>query len=165
VKKNWRFLAKSFLISVLVFCALPYINSGYEFVLSLTMAAGIPTPQTISELPYISSPGLCPFFIFMLSTPNLSIKRRAIAMVVGVAVYLGLDLLMTLVWIPYIQTPKMTLMNMGGHYAYYVLAFYILPFLLWFAFAFRQIEELFKKTKAGSTRPRVLKLPAALKTN
>ena len=144
MKKNWLFLSRAVLISVFVFLVLPYLNSGYEFVLSLVTTAEVPTSQAIKGLPYVSSPGLCPFFIFILSTPQLSIRRRIIAMLAGVAIFLGVDLLMTFVWVPYLQTPKPSLINMGGHYGYYVTAFYILPFLLWFVFAFRQIEELFR---------------------
>ena len=144
MKIDSRFLAKVLLVSIVVFVVLPYITSGYQFILSLVTTGEMPTKQSVEALRYVSSPGLCPFFIFILVTPNLSIKKRTAAMLSGVAVLLGVDLVMTLIWVPYLETPAPSLMNMGAHYAYYVLVYYLLPFLLWFVFAFRQVEGYFR---------------------
>lgn len=147
MKKNWRFLAKAIAISVVVFAALPYIETCYQYALMY-----ITSTQESKNLSYVSAPGLCPFFIFILATPKLSIRRRIIALLSGITIFLTLDLLMTLVWLPYFQTTRPSLRNMGSHYGWYVIAYYILPFVMWFGFAFRQIEEFFRGITAENSQ-------------
>jgi hypothetical protein len=147
VKKNWLFLAKTIAISVGVFAVQPYIETCYLY--ALMYATNTPASE---NLPYVSAPGLCPFFIFILATPKLSTSRRIIALLSGITIFLALDLIMTLVWVPYFQTMRPSLRNMGSHYGYYVAAYYILPFLVWFGFAFRQIEEFFLGVTAENSK-------------
>jgi len=139
VNVDWKFATKVILTSVVVFLVLPYLTNGYEFALG-----HITGTHALSELPYVSSQGLCPFLVFIFMTPRLGVMRRLIAVTSGLIGFFAIDLIMTLIWIPYLESPRPSLRNMGVHYGYYVVVYYVLPFLLWFVFAFRQIETLFK---------------------
>ena len=148
MKKNWQFIARVIFTSVAVFAALSYIETCYLY--ALMCATGIADSK---NLPYVSAPGLCPYLIFILVTPRLSWNRRCVAIIAGMVAFLALDLVMTWVWVPYFQTSRPSLRNMGSHYGYYVVAYYLFPFLIWFAFAFRQIESFFRGTsESGVSR-------------
>jgi hypothetical protein len=137
------FLVKLLLFSlVLIPVLLAFITSGQ-----------IPTLQAMSTLPYVGSKNLYTFFILILATPGLSIKKRIIGIVAAIALFLLIDLLMTFVWLPYFQNPEPSRTNEIVWYAWYISVRYILPFLLWFVFAFKQIEGLFRAAQPLEKNP------------
>jgi len=144
VKKILPFLARLVIISLLFVPVLPFFHQSYKFVLALTTTATMPTSSMLESLPYDGSNNLYTFLVLILAIPGMEIKKRAIAIVTGIALFLFADCFMTAVWIPYLRTPRPSLANMAVSYGWLVVAHYLLPFLLWLAFAFRQIERLFR---------------------
>lgn len=104
----------------------------------------MPTSEMMDALPYDGSNNLYTFLVLILAIPGMEIKKRVIGIVTGIALFIFTDFFMTAVWIPYLKTPGPSLANMAVAYGWLVVAHYLLPFLLWLAFAFRQIEGLFR---------------------
>jgi hypothetical protein len=144
VKKILPFLARLLVISLLFIPLLPLFHQSYKFVLAIITTATMPTSEMMDSLPYDGSNNLYTFFVLILAIPGMEIKKRLIGIVTGIALFLFTDFFMTAVWIPYLKTPSPSLANMAVAYGWLVVAHYLLPFLLWLAFAFRQIEGLFR---------------------
>jgi hypothetical protein len=144
VKKLLLFLARLLLISLLFVPVLPQLHQSYKFVLAFMTTATLPTNEMIASLPYVGSNNLYTFLVLILAIPGLGIKRRVVGIVTGIIMFLLTDFFMIAVWIPYLKTPRPSLSNLAVSYGWNVVAHHLLPFLLWFAFAFRQIERLFR---------------------
>ena len=144
MKKLLPFLVRLLVISLLFIPVLPLFHQTYKFVLSCMTMAQMPTKEMMEALPYDGSNNLYTFLVLMLATPGLRIKNRFIGILTGIWLFLLTDFFMMAVWIPYLRTPRPSLANMAVSYGWLVVAHYLLPFLLWLAFAFRQIEGLFK---------------------
>ena len=54
------------------------------------------------------------------------------------------DYFMAGVWLPHLKPVRMTLGSMAVAYGYIVVVHYLLPFLLWFTFSFREIEKVLR---------------------
>jgi len=144
VKKILPFLARLVVISLLFVPVLPFFHQSYKFVLALTTTATMPTSSMLESLPYDGSNNLYTFLVLILAIPGMEIKKRLIGIVTGIGLFLFVDFFMIAIWIPYLITPRLSLANMAVSYGWLVVAHYLLPFLLWLAFAFRQIERLFR---------------------
>jgi len=144
VKKILPFLARLLVISLLFIPVLPFFNQSYKFVLAFITTATMPSVEMMESLPYDGSNNLYTYLVLILAIPGMNIKKRLIGIVTGIALFLCADFFMTAVWIPYLKTPRPSLANMAVSYGWLVVAHYLLPFLLWLAFAFRQIEGLFR---------------------
>ncbi len=99
------------------------------------------------ELPYDGSGYLYTFLILILGVPGLSVKKRIIGVITGICLFVGADFFMAGVWLGYMKPEKMSLGSMAVEYGYIVFVHYLLPFLLWLAFAFREIEGLMRGVK------------------
>jgi len=144
VKRLLPFLARLIVISLLFIPLLPFLHTSYKFVLALVTTASMPTEEMMASLPYDGSSKLYTFLVLLLASPGLKIKKKVVGVVTGIAMFLLADFFMTAVWLPYLKTPTPSLANMAISYGWLVVAHYLLPFLLWFLFAFKQIERLFK---------------------
>ena len=144
MKKILPFLARLVIISLLFVPVLPFFHQSYKFVLALTTTATMPTSEMMANLPYDGSNNLYTFLVLILAIPGMEIKKRLIGIVTGIGLFLFVDFFMIAIWIPYLKTPRLSLANMAVSYGWLVVAHYLLPFLLWLAFAFRQIERLFR---------------------
>jgi hypothetical protein len=144
VKKLLPFLARLVVVSLLLVPFLPLLHRAYAAVLALGAPAGT------TALRYDGSGNLYTYLVLILAIPGLELRKRAIAAAVGIGAFLGADLFMTAVWTPYLRTPRPSLANMAVSYGWLVVAHYLLPFLLWLAFAFRQIERLLPERKCGN---------------
>lgn len=151
MKRILPFLARLVVISLLLVPLLPALHYYYRFVLALVATASMPTTESMAALTYDASNNLYTFLVLILAIPGLAIRRRLVAVGAGVALFLFADLFMTAVWLPYLRTPRPSLANMAISYGWLVVAHYLLPFLLWFAFAFREIEKLFRGEAAENT--------------
>ena len=149
MKKILPFLARLVVISLLFVPVLPYFHQSYRFVLALITTASLPTSAMMGTLPYDGSNNLYTFLVLILAIPGMKIKKRLIAIVTGIALFLLADFFMIAIWIPYLKTPRLSLANMAVSYGWLVVAHYLLPFLLWFAFSFREIDRLFRGEKEG----------------
>ncbi|MBK5275677.1 MAG: hypothetical protein JJE30_11570 [Desulfuromonadales bacterium] len=144
MKKILPFLARLLVISLLFVPVLPYFHQSYKFVLTLITTESMPTSEMMNSLPYDGSNNLYTYLVLILAIPGMEIKKRVIGIVTGIALFLFVDFFMMAIWIPYLKTPRPSLANMAVSYGWLVVAHYLLPFLLWLAFAFRQIEGLFR---------------------
>ncbi len=144
MKRFLPFLARLVVISLLFVPILPLLHRSYLFVLALMTTMTVPTNETMATLPYDGFNNLYTFFVLVLATPGLMMRRRMIGVATGIVAFLGTDVFMSAVWLPYLKTPQPSLANMAVSYGWLVVAHYLLPFLLWFAVALRQIEELFR---------------------
>lgn len=149
MKKLLPFLARVGVLSLLSIPLLPLFQDGYRFVLGLVATAALPTEDVLASLRYDGSKNLFTFLILMLGIGGGAPRRRVIAILSGIGVFLLADFFMTVVW-PLLMTPRPSLANMAVSYGWLVVAHYLLPFLLWFAFAFREIEELFTPRPGSS---------------
>lgn len=144
MKKLLPFLARLVVISLLFIPVLPLFHQSYKFVLVFITTATMPKSEMMMSLPYDGSNNLYTFLVLILATPGLEIRKRIIGVVTGIGMFLFADFFMTAVWVPYLKTPAPSLANMAVSYGWLVVAHYLLPFLLWLAFAFGEIEKLFR---------------------
>jgi len=142
VKRLLPFLARLLGISLLFVPALPLLHQSYKYVLALVTNASMPTTEMMEAIPYDGSGNLYTFLVLILAIPGMAIRKRVIGVVTGIALFLFADYFMAAVWIPYLKTPRPSLANMAVSYGWLVVAHYLLPFLLWIVFGFRQIEEI-----------------------
>jgi len=160
VKKLLQFLVRVTVISLLFIPLLPLFHSFYRFVLVLVATAALPTAAALASLQYDGSANLFTFLVLILGVQGLPPGKRVAAVVAGSGLFLFSDFFMTVIW-PYLRTPRPSLANMAVSYGWLVLAHYLLPFLLWFAFAFREIEQLFRgDAGAGEARACPVRQPA-----
>lgn len=144
MKKLLPYLTRLVIISLLFLPVLSPLHQAYQFVLVAITSGTMPTEEMMKALPYDGSGNLYTFLVLILATPGLEIRKRGIGVVTGIGMFLFVDFFMTAIWQPYLKTPQPSLMNMAVSYGWLVVAHYLLPFLLWLLFAFRQIERLFR---------------------
>ena len=149
MKKLLLFLARLLVISLLFVPALPSLHQYYQFVLAVITTSAMPTKEVMKNLPYDGSNNLYTFLVLLLAIPGMEIKKRAIGVVTGIALFLFADFFMTAVWIPCLKTLQPSLANMAVSYGWLVVAHYLLPFLLWIVLAYRQIEEMCNRQLQG----------------
>ena len=142
MKRVLLFLVRLIIISVLLVPLLSLFHYLYAAILMSLLDAA--TTGTRAPLPYDASRNMYTFIVLILATPGLAIKKRVLAVGSGVGLFLSADVFMMAVWTPYLKTPQPSLANMAVSYGWPVVAHYLLPFLLWFAFAFRQVERMFR---------------------
>ncbi len=151
MKRLLPFLARLVVISLLLLPVLSVFHQFYKFVLAFITTATMPTSEIMNSLPYDSSNNLYIFFVLILAIPGMKIKKRVIGIVTGIALFLCTDFFMTSIWTPYLMTPRPSLTNLSVPYGWNVFTHHLLPFLLWFGFAFKQIDSLFRQEAATSS--------------
>jgi hypothetical protein len=144
VKKLAPFLLRLVVISLLFVPLLPLFHRFYTSIQLFVSTAAIGSEGTLGSLPYDGFNNLYTFVVLILGIPGLAMKKRFIGIITGAGLFLFADFFMTVIWPTYLKTPRPSLANMAVSYGWLVVAHYLLPFLLWLAFAFRQIEVLFK---------------------
>ena len=153
MKKLSIFLLRLIFVSLLLDPVLPPFHQAYKFVLALITTASVPTVEIITAVPpYDSISNIYTYFILILGTPSIPIKKRVVGIVTGIAVFLTGDIFMTSVWTPFMQTPGTSLLNMVIPYSWNFASHYLMPFLLWLAFAFKEIEQLFRGEIVKATK-------------
>lgn len=153
MKKLLPFLVRLIIISLLFVPLLPLFRQSYQSVLTFFSAAAMPGGEPPVSLTYDSSNNLYTFLVLLLGIPGVALRKRIIGIVTGIGLFLFADFFMTAIWPLYLKTPRPSLANMAVSYGWLVLAHYLLPFLLWFAFAFREIELLFRGVAANEKTP------------
>jgi hypothetical protein len=153
VNRLLPFLARLVVVSLLFVPFLTPLRTGYTTALKFVATAALPAGFVLDNLRYDSFNNLYTCLVLILSTPGLKLPRRLTGVVTGVGLFLAIDLFMAVVWPLYLKTPRPSLANMAVSYGWLVTAHYLLPFLLWFVFAFREIDRLFRGASPGETRP------------
>ena len=121
----------------------------YKRVLTLLTTGEMLTTEMSNALNYDSAGSLYTFLILLLSIPGMEVRKRIIGVVVGITLFLCADSFMTAIWMPYLETHRQTIVSMAVSYGWVVVAHYLLPFLLWIVFAYRQIEAMCKVKMQG----------------
>ncbi len=155
MKKFLLFLARLVAVSLLLVPLLPLFRDSYRSILTSVVAAMLGGEAPVS-LTYDGSNNLYTFLVLLLGIPGVALRKRIIGIVTGIGLFLFADFFMTAIWPLYLKTPRPSLANMAVSYGWLVLAHYLLPFLLWFAFAFREIELLFRGVTANEKTPHQL---------
>ncbi len=143
MKKLLPFLVRLLVVSLLFVPLLPLFRNSYRSVLTFFSAAAM-RGEVPGSLPYDGSNNLYTFLVLLLGIPGVALRKRIIGIVTGIGLFLFADFFMAVIWPLYLKTPRPSLANMAVSYGWLVVAHYLLPFLLWFAFAFREIELLFR---------------------
>ena len=138
MKKLLPFLLRLIVVSLLFVPVLSVLHSAYKIMVALL------SNTTVDSLPFDGSGYLYTFLILILGVPGLPIKKRIVGVITGICLFICADYFMAGIWIPHLKPVRMTLGSMAVSYGYIVVVHYLLPFLLWLAFAFRQIEQLFR---------------------
>ncbi len=144
MKKLAFFLLRLVVISLVFVPLLPPFHHAYTSILTFASATAIGGGESLGALPYDGSNNLYTFIVLILGIPGLAPRKRIVGAVTGIGMFLFADFFMTVIWPAYLKTPRPSLANMAVSYGWLVVAHYLLPFLLWFAFAFREIELLFR---------------------
>jgi hypothetical protein len=102
--------------------------------------------RPLKQIAYVSSDALYPFFVLILATPGLGVKRRVISILVAILVALAIDFTMISVWgtYPFKQEPNPTLAHIWAGETWRMTTRWLLPILLWLVVAYRQIDRLVK---------------------
>jgi hypothetical protein len=139
VKRPLLFLAKLLLFSLLLMPVFYWFDKGYFFLIK---AAHL---RPLKQIAYVSSEALYPFFVLVLATPKLGIKKRVISIVAATVLAFMIDLTMIYVWgtFPFKQEPIPTLGHIWAGNSWQMVMHWLLPILFWMVIAYRQIEELF----------------------
>jgi len=142
MKRKLLFLAKLTIFSLLLLPVMPYFYRAYQYAVSLITTGEIARATSAQGVPYDHSSSLYPFLVLVLATPKLSITRRILGIVGGIALYLLIDATMTGIWkeFPFVGIPKPTSMHVYVSRGWAMAAHWFLPFLLWFTVSYRQIE-------------------------
>ena len=140
MKRPLLFLCKLLLISLVLIPVFNLFDRGYLHIIQYANL----TP--LKQVAYVSSDALYPFFVLMVVTPGLSVKRRAIGIAMAIILALTIDLTMIYVWrtYPFKQELNPTTMHIWAGETWHMTMRWLLPILLWLVIAYRQIEELFK---------------------
>ena len=148
MKRPLLFLCKLLLISLVLIPVFNLFDYGYLHVIQYANL----TP--LKQVAYVSSDALYPFFVLILATPGLSMKRRGIGIVVAISLALTIDLTMIHVWrtYPFKQELHPTLAHIWAGETWHMTMRWLLPILLWLVVAYRQVEELFKGQMQGRGR-------------
>lgn len=147
-KKFLPFLLRLALISLLFVPVLSPLHEAYLFTVALVSFLEIPSGAI--SLTHDGFNNLYTFLVLILAIPGMSARKRIVGVGTGIAAFILADSFMTGVWLPYLKTPRPSLVNMAVSYGWLVVAHYLLPFLLWLSFAFREIEALLRQQQDSS---------------
>ncbi|QXE92399.1 hypothetical protein KP001_07715 [Geomonas subterranea] len=141
MKRVILFLGKILLFSLLLMPAVGWFEGIYQGVLQ----AGIATPRTI---PFAGGRAILLFFVLILATPDVTVKKRCAGIFGAILLYLLIDRLMIYLWgvLPYAQKPGAAAQAFYTQ-VYYMFMHWLLPFLLWLLIAFREVEEVLRMPK------------------
>ena len=131
------FLGKLVLFSLLSLPTVKWFDGAYQGILQLGVA-------DTRDIPFMSAHLLYLYFVLLLATPGLGLRRRLVGIATGLFLYLLLDRLMIPVWkaLPYTQKPGTVPAKEFYTNVYYMVMHWMLPFLLWIVIAYRQIEGM-----------------------
>ena len=150
MKTRLTFLVLLILLSLLLFLLRDWLALVYQTLLLLLCSLVLPAEQQSVNLGYESSLRLIPYFALLFATPGLVWKRRLMMTVVGLLIFIAIDMLIILVW----QSPpapfahgQVSFAHLLSSLVWDMLGHWLLPFLLWLIAVHRQFGEVF--TPAG----------------
>ncbi len=146
MKVKLLFLFKLLVISLALFLCLGWIEKGYQILLLLALSVILPPDQSAVSLDYASYLRLIPFLALMLATPRVTIARRVVVILVGLIIFIAIDIASILTWGSF-PSSQSTAAHLIFSQIWKTTGQWILPFLLWFIAVYRDIDELFVAEK------------------
>ena len=142
MKVKLLFLLKLLVISLALFLCLGWIEKGYQIILLLALSVLLPPDQSAVSLYYASYLRLIPFLALMLATPRIKVSRRMIVILVGLIIFIAIDIASILVWGSF-PNSQSTATHLIFSQIWKTTGQWILPFLMWFIAIYKDIGELF----------------------
>ena len=142
MKVKLLFLLKLLIISLILFVFLGWIERGYQIILLLLLSLLLPPDQNAVSLDYASYLRLIPFLALMLATPRIKVTRRVIVLLIGIAIFIVIDVASILVWGSF-PNSQSTAIHLIFSQIWKTTGQWILPFLFWFIAVYKDIGELF----------------------
>ena len=142
MKVKLLFLLKLLIISLAFFLCLGWIEKGYQIILLLALSVLLPPDQSAVSLDYASYLRLIPFLALMLATPRIKVGRRVFVILIGLVIFMAIDVGSILVWGSF-PNQQSTAAHLIFSQIWKTTGQWILPFLLWFIAVYKDIGELF----------------------
>ena len=142
MKVKLLFLLKLLIISLVLFLCLGWIEKGYQIILLLVLSLLLPPDQSAVSLDYASYLRLIPFLALMLATPKIKVGRRVIVILIGLAIFIIIDIASILAWGDF-PNSQSTAAHLIFSQIWKTTGQWILPFLFWFIAIYSDIGELF----------------------
>lgn len=145
MKVKLLFLLKLLLFSLVLFAFQGWIEKGYKLILLLICSLLLPPEQNAVRLEYASYVWMIPFLALMLATPRITVTRRISVILIGLVVFISIDIASILAWgrFPHSQS---TAAHVISSQVWKTTGQWILPLLLWFIAIHRDIGELFSSS-------------------
>lgn len=122
---------------------MPRLDFAFRYLQVLLTSHLHPDYALMSQLFFVSASKLIPFFLLILATPRLSALRRLAGIAVAVILYFSMDMAMVAMWrVPPFQVPAPTTMHIVSCFGWDMIGRWLIPYLLWFLMADRQIRQL-----------------------
>jgi hypothetical protein len=93
------------------------LHTAYKFVVVSISNAAIPAREVLQ---HDGSGYLYTFLILILGVPGLPIKKRVVAVITGICLFIFADYFMLGIWIPHLKPSRLTLASMAVTYGYVV---------------------------------------------
>ena len=142
MKVKLLFLLKLLIISLAFFLCLGWIEKGYQLILLLVLSLLLPSDQSAVSLDYASYLRLIPFMALMLATPRITISRRVSVILIGLTIFITIDITSILAW-GHFPNGQSTAAHLIFSQIWKTTGQWILPFMLWFIAVYKNIGELF----------------------
>jgi len=144
MKVKLLFLGKLLGISLVLFLFIGWIEKGYQgillFVCSLLLHS---SGQHSVALDYTSYRNTVPFLTLMLATPRIKLTRRITIILIGLAVFIFIDVTSILAWKNFPNPQTTTIPHLLFSQIWRTAGQWIFPLLFWFLAVYRDIGELF----------------------
>ena len=142
MKVKLLFLLKLLAVSLVLFLCLGWIEKSYQIILLLGLSLLLPPDQNTVSLDYASYLRLIPFLALMLATPRIAMARRVLVILIGLAIFIAIDVSIILAWGNF-PNSKSTAAHLIFSQIWKTTGQWILPFMLWFIAIYKDIEKLF----------------------
>jgi hypothetical protein len=145
MKTKLLFLGKLLGISLLLFVFIGWIEKGYQLILLFIcslLSLLLSSHQRSVVLDYTSYLHIIPFLALMLATPRIKLARRAVIILFGLAVFIGIDIASILVWGGF-PGRNSTVAHVIFSQIWKTTGQWILPPLFWFIAVHKDMGELF----------------------
>ena len=142
MKVKLLFLLKLLIISLALFLCLAWIEKGYQIILLLVLSLLLPPDQSAVSLDYASYLRLIPFLALMLATPRIKVGRRVLVILIGLVIFVAIDVFSILVWGSF-PNQQSTAAHLIFSQIWKTTGQWILPFLFWFIAVRNELSDLF----------------------
>jgi hypothetical protein len=142
MKTKLLFLSKLLGISLLLFMFIGWIQKGYQLILLLICSLLLSSHQQSVVLDYTSYLHIIPFLALMLATPRIKLARRTVIILIGLAVFISIDIASILVWGGF-PGQKSTVAHIIFSQIWKATGQWILPVLFWLIAVYKDMGKLF----------------------